>query len=237
MSKNKQEKETVELTRKEEQDITVTAETANLPDELEIGMETVSASEPAEELDAEQSKLAALEATIIQLETEAARNIEGWRRTQASFENYRKRTEAEKLRWRTVDNAALLMRLLPLVDDFDRAFASIPAEIEGNPWLEGIQLIEKKLQNLLEIEQVKPIQVEPGHEFDPHYHEAIHAQVFEGFAAEQIISVVQRGYLQDKLVLRPAKVVVALDPEPEPEPTAIIEMDATENDQTPGTTE
>ncbi len=70
--------------------------------------------------------------------------------------------------------------------------------------------------------------MEPGQEFDPHYHEAIHAQVFEGFTEDQIISVVQRGYLQDERVLRPAKVVVALASE-DNSTGAIIEMDTAES--------
>ena len=178
-----------------------------------------------------EDKIAALEATIAELKAEAAKNVDGWRRAQASFENYRKRTEVEKKNWRNTANAALLMRLLPLVDDFDRAFSNIPAEFEGNKWLDGIQLVKKKLHNLLEVEQVKAIEVEPGQEFDPNYHEAIHAQAFEGFEEDQIISVVQRGYLQGERVLRPARVVVAMNPERE-EDESVIDMDSIEDEQT-----
>lgn len=228
MTKNDHEKIEPELTPVTGEEANAATETANSAEAPEISavIAVTAETEPEEALTTEQPEIAALATIITELEAQATKNIEGWRRTQASFENYRKRTEAEKLRWRAIANAALLLRLLPLIDDFDRAFANIPTEIEGNQWLDGIQLIKKKLHNLLEIEQVKPLEVEPGQEFDPHYHEAIHAQIFEGFAEDQIISVVQRGYLQDGRVLRPAKVVVALAPEPEP--GEIIEMDTAE---------
>ncbi|MEA3309675.1 MAG: nucleotide exchange factor GrpE [Chloroflexota bacterium] len=239
MTKNDPKKTEPELTLiSDEAETPATPETANSTEELETKTAKAITAAVEEVLTAEQAQIVELQAIIAELETQAVKNVEGWRRTQASFENYRKRTEAEKLRWRAMANAALLMRLLPLVDDFDRAFAGIPAEIEENQWVNGIQLIQQKLHNVLELEQVEPLAVEPGQEFDPHYHEAVHAQVFAGFEEDQIISVVQRGYLQDERVLRPAKVVVALAPEPEAiSSEKIIEMDATESIQEQEVTE
>jgi len=156
-----------------------------------------------------QAQVEALQEKVAKLEEEAAKNLDGWQRTQASFQNYRRRTEAEMEAWRVSANAALLARLLPILDDFERAFDNVPDLLEDHRWLDGIRLVKQKLVHLLETENVKPIEVEPGHEFDPQYHEAVLTQAVDGFEDGQIVAQAQRGYMHGERVLRPARVVVA----------------------------
>ena len=156
-----------------------------------------------------QARVGELEDKVIELEQEAAKNLDGWQRAQASFQNYRRRAEAEKKDWRITANAALLARVLPILDDFDRAFKNIPDALEGHKWLDGVQLVRQKLHHLLKTENVEPIEIEPGEEFDPNYHEAVLSQPVEGFEEGQIVAEAQKGYMQGERVLRPARVVVA----------------------------
>ena len=97
-------------------------------------------------------------------------------------------------------------RILPVVDDFDRAIANIPAEIAETPWWGGTQLIAQKLRTLLESEGVKAIDV-LGQDFDPNVHEAVLYEDAEGQDGK-VIAELQRGYRLRERVLRPAMVKV-----------------------------
>jgi len=164
---------------------------------------------------------------LIEAEKKAAEYLDGLQRSQAAFANYRKRTEAEQVSWRSVANAALLGRFLPVLDDFQRAFRALPADFEGQPWLDGITLIRRKVAGILESENVQPIPLQPGDAFDPLYHQAVFYQEVAGFEEGQIVAEVERGYILGERVLRPSSVVVAKAPfvAPAPEPE-VIDMEA-----------
>jgi molecular chaperone GrpE len=106
-------------------------------------------------------------------------------------------------------NAALLARLLPVVDDFKRAFDAVPDTIKEDPWLSGIQLVERKVKTILETENVQQIEAEPGDTFDPNVHEAVLYQEVDGFNDGEIVAVVETGHMLANRVLRPSMVVVA----------------------------
>ncbi len=163
---------------------------------------------PADEAE-DEAQLDALQEALEAARAEAARNLEGWQRAQATYENYRRRMQGEQQRMREEASARILRQLLPIIDDLERAFASLPAELEGHGWAQGIRLVHQKLLRLLEREQVRPMSVEPGDPFDPLYHEAVLYQTMPGFEEGQIIAVARKGYLQGERVLRPAQVMVA----------------------------
>ncbi|MBI3286855.1 MAG: nucleotide exchange factor GrpE, partial [Chloroflexi bacterium] len=94
------------------------------------------------------------------------------------------------------------------LDDFDRALASLPAELRGMTWLEGIFLIQRKLQLVLEQEGVQPLQV-VGQPFDPNLHEAVIHEETSQHPDGHIIAEIQKGYKLGDRVLRPALVKVA----------------------------
>ncbi len=100
--------------------------------------------------------------------------------------------------------AALLINFLPLVDDLDRALQSVDSRLAGMTWLDGIRLIQRKFQALLEMNGVTEIQAD-GETFDPNVHEAV---TFGEGEDGKVISVVQKGYKLGGRVLRPAMVVV-----------------------------
>jgi molecular chaperone GrpE len=108
-------------------------------------------------------------------------------------------------------SANLLRKLLPVVDDFDRAAETLPDGLEQETWLEGILIIKHKLGLLLDSEGVEPIDT-AGQTFDPRYHEAVTYEQVEGYEEGQIIAQVQPGYMLGNRVLRPALVRVAQAP-------------------------
>jgi molecular chaperone GrpE len=146
----------------------------------------------AEQLAAEQARVAELR--------------ESWQRERADFINYRRRVESERAELIPMANAALLNKILPVLDDFDLALANIPAKAKSTTWVEGVRLIQRKLLKLLEGEGVTPIEA-LGQPFDPHLHEAV---VVDEDAQEPhaVVAELRRGYkLRDK-VLRPTLVRV-----------------------------
>lgn len=153
--------------------------------------------------------IADLQAEIERLRAEAATNLEGWQRARAEFVNYKKRSEAERSQLSFLTNLKIIEKLLPIIDDFDRALANLPAELTDNGWIEGVTLTRRKLLGLLEGEGVKPIPINPGDPFDPEFHEAITHEESDQFSTGQIIAELQKGYRIDDRVIRPTLVRVA----------------------------
>jgi len=150
------------------------------------------------------AKPASLEEQLVAAKADAEKYLNNWHRAEADFQNYKKRTDQERDELRRFGNVAIIINLLPVLDDFERAFGSIDSRLAGLSWFEGILLIYRKLNQLLENNGVTPIKTE-GETFDPRFHEAVaHVDGEEG----KVISEVQRGYKLHDRVLRPAMVVV-----------------------------
>jgi molecular chaperone GrpE len=145
-----------------------------------------------------------LEERLEKAKEEAQKYLNNWHRAEADFQNYKRRTEQEREELRRFGNVSVIINLLPILDDFERAFASLDSHLAGLSWFDGMLLIYRKLRQLLENAGVKQIETE-GQAFDPRYHEAVaHVEGEEG----KVISEVQRGYKLHDRVLRPAMVVV-----------------------------
>ena len=135
---------------------------------------------------------------------DASKYMANWQRAEADFQNYKKRTDQEREELRRFGNVSLIINLLPVIDDFERAFSSLDSHLAGLSWFDGIYLIYRKLIQLMENAGVRPIESE-GQPFDPRLHEAVaHVEGEEG----KVLSEVQRGYKLHDRVLRPAMVVV-----------------------------
>lgn len=129
-------------------------------------------------------------------------------RAQADFVNYKRRT-AQELDQKVRDaNSRLLTQLLPVLDDLQRALASVPDELVQHPWSQGITLIGQKLQHILQQQGLEQIGAE-GEIFDPHVHEAVAYESHPVYDEGQVASVYRVGYRLNERVLRPAQVVVA----------------------------
>lgn len=145
-------------------------------------------------------------AELEQFKADAAEMLDRLQRSQAEFANYRRRIEQERELMRVRATEDLIRKLLPVADDFDRALRSVPDEIAGNPWIEGMRLVERKLWRVLEGEGISVME-SVGEPFDPALHEAVMVDEGDG-TADTVIEEFQRGYLVNDTVLRPAMVKV-----------------------------
>ena len=140
-----------------------------------------------------------------------AEHRNNWHRSAADFANYKRRTEEERETLVRFSNAILIGKLLGVLDDFDRALESVPAEEADDAWVEGIRLVERKLRNVLESEGVTPIEA-VGEPFDPNLHEAVVHEETADYPDNHVIGELQRGYRLHDRVIRPSLVRVANNP-------------------------
>lgn len=129
-------------------------------------------------------------------------------RTRADFENYRKRVEQEKLAAREFGQTSSITKLLPVVDDIERAIAYIPEELKGNKWAKGVSGLTKKLDKSLENLNVVRIDSSVGSVFDPEMHEAIQFDEDAEGESEVIAEELQAGYMLNGSPIRHAMVKV-----------------------------
>jgi molecular chaperone GrpE len=153
----------------------------------------------------EQSEdIETLQKAIAEEKGKAEKYLVNWQRSQADLENYAKRAEQERSETVERANRTLILDLLPIIDDFERAFASLPVELHEQNWTEGVKLIYNKVKAVLETQGLAEIKAK-GECFDPYWHEAAgQLEGEEGIVVEEI----RKGYrFKDKL-LRPSMVMI-----------------------------
>ena len=201
-------------------------------------VEPVQAAEPAAEVEAEsqieptpqaegeaqedQAQAETEELDVLRQELEEAREkeaeyLDGWQRARAELSNARKRFQREQQRAYANAKADLLVRMLPIIDDFERAFETLPEDLASDAWVEGVKLVQYKALGLLEQEGVAPIDA-VGQDFDPSLHQAVTHEPSEEVPEGHVIAEMQRGYTIGDRVLRPCMVRVSAGSPPEPEP-------------------
>jgi molecular chaperone GrpE len=137
----------------------------------------------------------------------AAEFSEGWQRERADFQNYKRRVERDQVMLSQEISGRIIKRFLEVLDDLERAQKNLPTG--GDPaWAEGIELVNRKINTILETENVKRIEAE-DQQFDPIIHEALSQEESADHESGQIIEVIQQGYTLGDRVLRPARVRVA----------------------------
>jgi len=129
-------------------------------------------------------------------------------RTRADFENYRKRSDLEKTAARESGQASAILKLLPVIDNIERAIVYAPAELAENKWVQSVTGLVKHLEKSLDGLNVKRIVATPGTPFDPEYHEAIQFDEDAVGDVEVIAEELQAGYLLGNNVIRHAMVKV-----------------------------
>jgi molecular chaperone GrpE len=157
--------------------------------------------------EAEEASLSLAE-QLTAAEAKAAEYLDGWQRARAEFANARKRLERERSEAYVNASVDIVTQLIPILDDYDRALNSVPAAIAQDKWYEGIQLVRRKLQTILDNLRVTPIQA-VGQPFDPNLHEALSLQPSDQYESGTVIAEAQAGYKLGDRVLRPALVFVA----------------------------
>ena len=147
----------------------------------------------------------------LQLESEQHKSeeyLDGLRRSQADFINYKRRSVQEQQDARIGAEASVIERLLPVLDDLGRALDSAPAEFADQPWVEGIFLVRRRLFNTLEQMGVRQVG-KVGEAFDPSIHDALMTQSGTGSPMGTVVQVTRSGYALGDRIIRPAQVIVA----------------------------
>ncbi|MEL6524703.1 MAG: nucleotide exchange factor GrpE [Chloroflexota bacterium] len=165
-------------------------------------------AEPNAEVEESELDVALIREMLDKYRSESQSNLEGWQRSRAEFNNYRKRTQQQLADSKQKGALDALAKVLPVLDDFERAFDNIPADLADNPWVSGTSLILKNLQKVMDdynIETLDPV----GEEFNPNYHEAIGMDDSTDYESGIVTTTLQKGYKSGDTVLRPALVRVA----------------------------
>jgi molecular chaperone GrpE len=116
--------------------------------------------------------------------------------------------ERQRLEARTAATVDVVRKLLPVIDDFERALQNVPDDLAAHTWVEGMTLVERKLRNILDsfnVEQIAAV----GEPFDPNYHEAIIQEPSDEYESGVVIREMQAGYKLRDRVIRAALVAVA----------------------------
>jgi len=149
-----------------------------------------------------------LKAELEKAKGEACANLDGWQRERAEFSNYKKRIDRENEQLHQTLTGSVLKKYLVILDDLELALKARPKEGEGAAWADGIELITRKLQSILDSEGIERINQNKV-QFDPNLHEAISNEDNPDFECGEIIEVVRQGYKLGDRILRPAMVRVA----------------------------
>ena len=145
---------------------------------------------------------------LIEAQKEVAANKDGWQRARAEFANYKKRVDRERSEIFQRASLDTLKALLPIIDDFDRAFENLPEDISEHAWIGGVSMIQRKFATILEayaIEAIDPT----GQAFDPMLHQAIGTEESDDIESGNVTATLQKGYRAGDAVLRLALVKVA----------------------------
>lgn len=193
-------------------------EAADAPGEVVEG--DVVSEEGASEADADPSgadrsedgdapeEAPSLEEQLELAEAKAAEYLDGWQRARAEFANAKKRLERSRVEARRNATVEVIGKILPVLDDFERALENVPETIAEDGWFEGIALIDRKLRDILQSENIERIET-VGHPFDPNLHEAVLQEESDEYESGTVVKELQSGYRLDERVIRPAMVIVA----------------------------
>ncbi len=129
-------------------------------------------------------------------------------RQMAEFDNFRKRTDKEKSQMYEVGAKDVIEKILPVIDDFERGFGTVSEEDKSDSFVQGMEMVYKKLMTTLEGVGVKPIEA-VGKEFDPNFHNAVMHVEDENFGENIIAEEFQKGYMYRESVVRHSMVKVA----------------------------
>jgi len=153
---------------------------------------------------AETEDVGELKQALTEEKNKAETYLANWQRAQADFANYKRRSEQEKEEISQFVKSVLMLNLLPVLDDLERALVSVPPRVAKLSWVDGIRLIERKFWANLETQGLSHIKA-IGEPFDPNLHEAAMADKGkEGI----VIGELQKGYKFGDKVIRPSMVVV-----------------------------
>jgi molecular chaperone GrpE len=179
---------------------------------LDAGAETTTSPEAATQeqpSEAQPEAVPDLAAELAREREKATEYMQRWHRAQADLANYKRRAEAEREQVQKYGPAPLYLELLKMLDNFQRAFETLPVELREFSWVQGVALSYMQLDGLLRLYGVTPLETGTGQPFDPAIHEAVTHEETDAHPDGTVVSEYQRGYKLHDRVLRPALVRVA----------------------------
>lgn len=156
----------------------------------------------------EKADTVALEEEIQKRDETIALMHDKLQRQMAEFDNFRKRTEKEKAEMFSMGATDILKKLLPVVDNFERGFNTIPEGEEKTQFAIGMDMVYKQLMKMLEDNKVTPIEA-VGKEFDPQFHNAVQHVERDDVGENTVVEEFEKGYMYGDAVLRHSMVIVA----------------------------
>lgn len=145
---------------------------------------------------------------IQQLKAELSEQQQRVLRTQADFDNFRRRTQKEKEELAKYASSKLITELLPVIDNFERAMAASTVDPESDSLVKGVNMIFRQLEGVLNAEGLQPMN-SVGQHFNPEFHQAIMQVESEEHEEGVVVEEIQKGYMLKDKVLRPAMVKVS----------------------------
>ena len=182
-------------------------------EEKGLSPEEMSAQREEDVVAEELEDVESLKKVLAEEKAKAEDYLNNWQRSQADFINYKKRIEQERNEMVKLANATLTLNLLPVLDDLERALDNVTPKLAGFTWVDGIGLIYRKLQAILEAHGLTEIKA-LGQPFDPNLHEAV---LYGDGEEGKVIEELQKGYKLHDRVLRPSMVKVGKGKEEEGE--------------------
>ena len=155
----------------------------------------------------EEAPAADAASELEQAKAKAAEYLDGWQRSRAELDNYRKRMARERTEWDDSLRSEVVLGVLPAIDDLDLALANLPEDLAKHEWINGLLLARRKLETQLQGMGIAEVEAR-GH-FDPALHEAVTHEPSKDHESGHIIAVVRKGYKIGDRVIRPAMVRVA----------------------------
>ncbi len=152
---------------------------------------------------------AAVHDEVAKIQAERDTLFEKLARTQADYQNSRRRLETEFDQRLQYANSALIRSLLPVVDNWERALAVDPATTDVSTVLKGLGVVHDQMMSVLNQQQVEVIAPDPGTPFDPGIHEGLMQQPDDRYSEPTVTQLLQKGYRMAGRVLRPAQVAVS----------------------------
>lgn len=155
-----------------------------------------------------KKKLSECEKKLNEYKKKAEEYLNGWKRAKADYLNFKKEEERRKSEFVKFANLSLILELLPLRENFKKAFNHLPKELEENDWVIGIKHIKNQIDELFKkfhIEEIKTV----GEKFNPERHEAVGKEKRDNLEEDTIIKEVETGYLMEGKVIKPAKVIIS----------------------------
>lgn len=146
---------------------------------------------------------------MIELQKKVTELESGWKRTQADFDNYRKRSDQEKTEFARFANENLILDILPVLDNFSLALAHKPENLANDNYVLGLEYIKNQLEKTLLENNLNKVNIKIGDDFDPQTAEAIEVEEAKDFKPNQITEIIADGYTLNNKLIRPAKVKVA----------------------------